>query len=255
MAVKKCFKYLIILLLTFQGILAAQESPREKVYQALIYDKMDDWDEVIVEMSSRKSSLSDKELGELVNYYYGYSGWLMEEGPKKKAKTYVEQADALIDGLLLKYPDESDLYAFKGAFFAYKISLNPIKAPFLGGQSMDYIDRAVELGPESPQAWIERGNALFYMPKAFGGSKEKAVEAYEKAIRFMEEDPESLHKDWMYLNVLLILAQGYEKIGNYELAKSTYDKLLQVEPRFSYVRDEAYPAFMKSYKKQLSSNN
>ena len=251
MAVKKCIKYLIILLLTVQGILVAQESPRERVYQALIHDRMDEWDKVIVEMSSRKSSLSDKELGELVNYYYGYSGWLMEEGPKKKAKTYVAEADALIDGLLLKHPDESDLYAFKGAFFAYKISLNPIKAPFMGGQSMDNIDRAVELGPERPQAWIERGNALFYMPKAFGGSKEKAVEAYAKAIRYMEQDPESLHNNWMYLNVLMILAQGYEKIDNYKMAKSTYDKLLLVEPRFSYVRDEAYPAFMKSYKEQL----
>lgn len=251
MAVKKCIKYLIILLLTVQGILVAQESPRERVYQALIHDRMDEWDKVIVEMSSRKSSLSDKELGELVNYYYGYSGWLMEEGPKKKAKTYVAEADALIDELLLKHPDESDLYAFKGAFFAYKISLNPIKAPFMGGQSMDNIDRAVELGPERPQAWIERGNALFYMPKAFGGSKEKAVEAYAKAIRYMEEDPESLHNNWMYLNVLMILAQGYEKIDNYKMAKSTYDKLLLVEPRFSYVRDEAYPAFMKSYKEQL----
>ncbi len=255
MAVKKCFKYLIILLFTFPGFLVAQESPRERVYQALIYDKMDDWNEVIVEMSSRKSSLSDKELGELVNYYYGYTGWLMEEGPKKKAKSYVKQADALIDGLLLTYPDESDLYAFKGAFFAYKISLNPIKAPFLGGQSMGNIDRAVELGPERPQAWIEKGNALFYMPKAFGGSKEKAVEAYKKAIRYMEEDPESLHNNWMYLNVLLVLAQGYEKTGDYNMAKSTYDKLLQIEPGFSYVRDEEYPAFMKSYKEQLSSDN
>ncbi|GAG80157.1 unnamed protein product, partial [marine sediment metagenome] len=52
MVVKKCNKYLIILLLTFQGILVAQESPRDRVYHALIYDRMDEWDEVIVEMSS-----------------------------------------------------------------------------------------------------------------------------------------------------------------------------------------------------------
>ena len=257
MAGKKGFKYLIILLLTFAGMetMVAQESARDKVYQALIYDRMHEWDEVIVEMNSRKSSLSDKELGELVKYYYGYTGWLMEEGPKKKAKAYVAEADALIDAMLVKYPGESDLYAFKGAFFAYKISLNPVKAPFLGGQSMDNIDRAVELGPERPQAWIEKGNALFYMPRAFGGSKEKAVKAYAKAISFMEEDSISLHNDWMYLNVLLILAQGYEKTGNYDLAKSTYDKLLYVEPRFSYVRDEAYPDFMKSYEEQHSSGN
>ena len=249
---KKCIKYIIVIWFSFAGfwVLEAQQSPKERVYQAYIADQMDDWDRVILEMSKRKSALSDQELGELINYYYGYTGWLIEKGPKKKANTYIEEADKIIDELIAKYPEASDWYAYKGAFYGYKIGLSPVRAPFLGGQSMSNIDRAIETGPERPQGWVERGNALFYMPKAFGGSKTEALEAYKKAIRFMEKNPETLHHNWTYLNVLLILGQSYEKTGDFEMAKATYEKLLRIEPNFTYLRDELYPAFMRTYREQ-----
>ncbi len=133
------------------------------------------------------------------------------------------------------------------SFIAFKIGMSPLKAPFLGAKSMENIDLAIKYDPESPQGWIERGNALFYMPKAFGGSKEEALQAFNKAKQFMEKEPESLHHNWIYLNVLMILGQSYEKTDNLEMAKITYDKLLKIEPNFSYVRDELYPAFMQSY--------
>lgn len=247
---KKCFRYLAIIWLSLWsfGTLQAQKSPKERVYQALINDQMDDWDQVIVELYGRKASLSDAQLGELVNFYYGYSGYLMEEGPKNKARQYVEEADLIIDELMAKYPEESDWYAYKGAFYGYKIGLNPVKAPFLGQKSMDNIDLAIKYGPESAQGWIEEGNALFYMPKAFGGSKTKALEAYKKAIRLMENKPETLHHNWLYLNVLMILGQSYEKTEDFKMAKITYEKLLKIEPNFSYMRDELYPNFMQLYR-------
>lgn len=245
-------RLIFILMVSFTGlgISLAQQNPKDRIYQAFISDQMDDWDQVIVELYSRKSSLSDAQLAELVNFYYGYSGWLMEDGPKKKSKQYIEEADEIIDYLLAKYPDESDWYAYKAAFYAYKLGLNPIKAPFLGGKSMENIDLAILNGPESPQGWIEKGNALFYMPKAFGGDKEKAIEAFYKAIVFMEKQPATLFHNWIYLSTLMKLGQAYEKTEDFKMAKITYDKLLLIEPNFSYVRDELYPAFIKSYNTQ-----
>ncbi len=249
---KKCTKYIVFgwLALSGYGISEAQQSPKERVYQAFISDQMEDWDRVITELSSRKATLSDVQLGELINFYYGYTGWAVEEAPKKKANEYIDMADDLIDELMAKYPEEADWYAFKGAFYGYKIGMNPLSAPFLGPESMNHIDRAIETGPTRPQGWIEKGNALFYMPKAFGGSKELAIEAYSKAIRFMENEPETIKNNWVYLNVLMVLGQSYEKIENFRMAKITYDKLLKIEPNFTYMRDELYPAFLRSLNAQ-----
>ncbi len=237
---------ILCLVFSFFGGTNAQQSHNDQVYHAFISDRMDAWDGVIVSLNGRKASLSDRQLGELVSYYYGYTAWTLEEDLKKKANRYIDYAEEIIDELLAKYPNDPDWYAYKGAFIAYKIGLSPMKAPFLGSESLKNIDRAIEIGPQRPQGWIEKGNALFYMPKAFGGSKEQALEAYKKAIRLMEKDPESLQHNWIYLNVLTVLGQSYEKTENLQLAQSTYEKILTIEPNFTYVRDELYPAFMKS---------
>lgn len=244
---------LIWLSLTLSVSLMAQQSPRERVYNALITDQMDDWHRVIEEQKSQKKSLSDEQLGELINFYYGYTGWLLEEGTKKEAKNYIEECDEIIDELMVKYPDKSDLYAYKAAFYAYKLNLNPIKAPFLGGKSMDNIDLALEKCPGCPHGWIEKGNSLFYMPKAFGGSKPEAIEAYKKAILYMESEPAYLIHNWVYLNVLMVLAQAYEKTENFDMAKKSYEKILRVEPNFTYIRDEVFPPFMNEYNERQKS--
>jgi tetratricopeptide (TPR) repeat protein len=249
---KECIKYIAVVSLSFASLvmLKAQLGPDERVYQAYISDQMGDWDGVIVELSQRRSSLSDEQLGKLINYYYGYTGWLTEEGPKKKANRYIEEADEIIDELMAKYPENPDLYAYKGAFFGFKIGMSPVKAPFLGPESINHIDQALELGPNHPQGWIERGNALFYMPKMFGGSKAKALDAYKKAIQLMEKDAAKLKNNWMYLNVLMILGQSYEKTGDLQMAKSTYEKVLEIEPQFTYMSEELYPSLLEKWEAQ-----
>ncbi len=243
-----CSRFLPIAWLLFSslGIMSAQQSPNERVYRAYISDEMDAWDQVIVELRNRKASLSDPQLSELINYYYGYTGWAIGEGHDKKANQYILEAEDIINQLSVKYPGRPDLSAYKGAFIAYRIGIKPIRALFLGPESMKNINHAVETGPYSPNAWIEKGNALFYMPTVFGGSKKKALEAFNRAIQLMEKDPEFIYHNWMYLNVLMILGQGYEKIDNFQMAKITYEKVLQIEPNFTYVRDKLYPSFMKS---------
>ena len=245
---QKCITSFAIawLLLSCPGIMSAQQSPNERVYRAYISDQMDAWDQVIVELRNRKASLSDAQLSELINFYYGYTGWAIGEGHNKKANQYILEAEDIINQLSLKYPGRPDLSAYKGAFIAYRIVIKPIRAPFLGPESMNNINHAVETGPNSPNAWIEKGNALFYMPKVFGGSKKKAMEAFKRAIQLMEKNPEIIHHNWMYLNVLMILGQSYEKIENFQMAKITYEKVLQIEPNFTYMRDKLYPSFMKA---------
>jgi tetratricopeptide (TPR) repeat protein len=246
---QECIRYITItwFLFTGLGLLYANQSPRERVYQAFISDRMDTWDQVIGELRSRKATLSDTQLMELISYYYGYTGWAIGEGLNEKASRYIMEAENMINELVGKYPIRADLYAYRGAFLGYQIGIKPIKAPFLGPESMKNINYAIESDPNSLQGWIEKGNALFYMPKVFGGSKKKAKEAFEKAIQLMENDPELIHHNWLYLNVLMLLGQSCEKTGDLPLAKITYEKVLRIEPDFTYMRDKLYPSFMNRW--------
>lgn len=246
---KECFRYLILAcyFLCSMVMLSAQPGPKEQVYQAFISDRMEAWDRVIVDLTNRTASLTDEQLTELINFYYGYVGWAIGQEMDRKAKDYIQEADNLIDELLVRHPQMPELYAYKGAFIGYRIGLNKIKAVVLGPESMKNINHAVDIGPDRPQGWIEKGNALFYMPKMFGGSKEKALDAYNKAISLLEKDREMISNNWMYLNVLMILGQSYENTDQLTKAKITYEKVLQIEPAFTYMRDEVYPSFLKKW--------
>jgi tetratricopeptide (TPR) repeat protein len=227
--------------------LAAQQSYRQQTYRYYLADKIRDWEKVIEEMKNSQSSLTREEKIDLVGYYYGYIGWTIGEGMNKQAKKDLDEAEEMLEEFMEKYPETPELYAFKGAFIGYKITMNSIRAVILGPESMKNINHAIDIGPHRPQPWIEKGNALFYMPKMFGGSREKALEAYSKAVQIMEKDPGMIEDNWMYLNMLLILGQGYEAIGQYENARSTYEKTLRHEPGFKTLKDEVYPAFLKKW--------
>jgi tetratricopeptide (TPR) repeat protein len=237
-------------LLTCFARLSAQQSYRQQTYQYYLADKISAWEQVIERMRNNQASLTRAEQIDLVGYYYGYIGWTIGEGKDKQAKKDLELAEEILNKLLDKYPEMPDLYAFKGAFTGYKITMNSIRAVVLGPESMKHINHAIDIGPDRPQPWIEKGNALFYMPKMFGGSKEKAIEAYIKAIKIMEQDPGMIKDNWMYLNVLLILGQGYETIGQPKKAGAIYEKTLQHEPGFKTLKNEVYPAYLKKWESQ-----
>ncbi len=240
---------LTIVFLAFSiGIGNAQPGFQKQIYNAYLDDKIEEWEQIIDKMDGRKADLTVDQLVNLVGYYYGYIGWIIGEGKNKDAKNKLEEADELLEMLLLQHPGNPDLHAFKGAFLGYRIEMNSIRAVVLGPESMKHINHAIEIGPDRPQAWIEHGNALFYMPKMFGGSKEKALESYAKAIRLLEESPATLHDNWMYLNVSLIMGKGYEETEKYQMAKDIYEKTLQFEPGFKTLSEEVYPSLLEKMK-------
>jgi len=70
------------------------------------------------------------------------------------------------------------------------------------------------------------------MPRIFGGSYSKAAEYFKKAVILMEQKPENLKCNWLYLNAMLWLAKSYEKAGMKQEAKATYAKMYKHEPTF-----------------------
>lgn len=48
--------------------------------------------------------------------------------------------------------------------------------------------------------------------------------------------------DWRYLNMLVMLAGYRRETGDPQAAVCLYQKILIVEPRFRWVREELYPA-------------
>lgn len=231
-------KYLILFgLITMQLSVSAQYGT--DIYNAYTSGDMNKWEAAVIKMeSSRPTSLSKKL--ELLNYYYGYIGYLIGKEEKSKAKSYIGKGEKLIDALLKEDPDHVEATAYKGSFIAYQMAINRIKTPVLGPKSLRYINTAYKLDPNNLQAIVDKANLLFYAPAVFGGDKNQAIPLYQKAIRKMENENLN-HQNWYYLNLLVVLAQHYEKIGEKEKAVHTYQKILKEEPDCEWVKKELYP--------------
>lgn len=224
----------------------SQTSYSDEIYEAYARGNMSKWFEV---MKACEASISKTELQkqlELINYYYGYTGWLVSVRKYELAEQYIDKTDMMLDQILADYPLNATVMAYKGAFIAYEIGMSKYKAIFLGKKSMRYIDRGLEIEPDNIQANIEKGNALYYSPSAFGGDKNRAIVYYKIAIKNMEQN-QLTKNNWMYLNVMTALGLAYEATEQIQKAKLCYEKILRIEPDFMWVGDELYPDMLKRY--------
>jgi tetratricopeptide (TPR) repeat protein len=200
------------------------------------------WKSIIDEMENSINK-TQKLLSELVNYQYGYIGYCLGEEKIDEAEKYLELAEDNLEELQKAGVESSLVSAYKSAFYGYHIGLKKMKAPFLGPKSIKFSKLAMEQNPENPMGYIQYGNSQFYMPPVFGGSKQEAVDHFIKAEQLMEKG--DIKNDWNYLSLLALIGQSYTIMENYKKAKEYYEKALNIEPNFLWVKKELMPKLIK----------
>ena len=238
---------LILVLLLLSAKLVAIDYKAE-VYYAYVNNRMERWKSVIDKMESI-SNKTDAQTLELVNYEYGYIGYCLGADREEEAKKYFALANKNIGLLEKKRFEPSIIQAYQSAFYGFRISFSKFSAPVNGPKSLDHAKKALELDKENYLAWVQYGNAEFYMPAAFGGSKKLALEYFMKARKLLERNVSDTKSNWNYLSLLTLIAQAHAALDDYNSAKSAYEEILRLEPGFTYVRDELYPQLIKKFKK------
>jgi tetratricopeptide (TPR) repeat protein len=205
---------------------------------------MELWKDVIDRMDALKDK-SDELLLELVNYQYGYIAYCIGYDRNDEAGEYLKLAQKNLHILEKKNFDPSTINAYKSAFYSFRVGLNNIVAPIIGIKSIESARRAVEIDRENFFGHVQLGNIEFYMPAVFGGSKKEALSHYLKAEDLMEKNPENLVNNWNYLCLLLVIGQSYDYLHDYTAARKVYERILEFEPCFLYVRNELLPQVIK----------
>ncbi|MFO7616414.1 MAG: hypothetical protein R6V75_04115 [Bacteroidales bacterium] len=207
----------------------------ERIYRAYITGDMHTWEALLRELPANSP---EPELYEMAMAHYGFIGYCLGREEKSRARPYLDRVEEMTRLLLIINPDNPRYLALQGALYGFRMGYQPQKIMVIGPKSLKVINLALEMGPDSPEAWIESGNKDWHMPAAFGGSKERAISSYEKAIRLMEADPAFNRKDWYYLNIQMILAEWYASRNLTFLAQEIYRKLLSIEPAFQWAGEK-----------------
>lgn len=239
---------LIVAILLLLPLVEIMADNRSEIYSAYVNNRMDSWKSIIDRMQS--SAPKDNELLlELVNYQYGYIGYCLGFEKEKEARKYLSLAEDNLSKLENAGFRIPVLNAYRAAFYAFRISLSTISAPFNGPKSLNHAKKAVEMDASDYFGYTQLGNAYFYMPASFGGSKKTAFENFSKARRLMENDPSLTKGNWNYLSLLVTIAQSHAYLEEYEKAKAEYENILKIEPGFLYVKDDLYPKLLAKMKK------
>jgi tetratricopeptide (TPR) repeat protein len=221
---------------------------RSEIYSAYINNRMEIWKNVIDRMEATGSK-SNENLMELINYQYGYIGYCLGFNKEKEAQRYLSAAEKNLSVLEKAGYKLPVLHAYRSAFYGFRISLSKISAPVNGPRSINHAKKSTELDSENYFGYVQMGNAYFYMPQAFGGSKKIAFQNFNKARNLMEKDISLIKGNWNYLSLLVTIAQSHAYLEEYEKAKAEYENILKLEPGFLYVKNDLYPELLEKMKK------
>lgn len=232
-------KYLsIIILILISGFINAQ-SYKTIIYNAFVKGDMDKW-KIQIDLMENKSN-KENFLLDLIEYQYGYIAYLIGVDKTSEAERYLEKAYKNLDLYEDKNGNNSIVNSYKSAFIGFKIGISVYKAPFLGPKALDFGEESMKQGDNIPIVLMNYANMVFYMPKLYGGDKEKAIKYMLKAKSIMEKDQKEIRNNWLYLNLLSTIAQSYEEIGDLQKAEYFYKYALKKEPNFSHIKDELLP--------------
>lgn len=236
--------YLIIVQLYLLHTLSAVNGNSPKIYEAYLSGNMKQWKTVIVEMQKQKSK-SNATLLDEINYQYGYIGWCIGTEKKEEAKTWMQYMEKNLDILEQKKYEPSMTASYRGSMIGFRIGLNKLQAPFIGGKSIAFAKSAMELDTNNPLGFQLNGNILFYSPEVLGGSKSDAMKQYLLALKKMDSQPLWKNKNWNYLSLLTVIATAYYEIGEADKALLYLKKALTIAPNFEWAKNELYPRFQQ----------
>lgn len=176
---------------------------------------------------------------------YGLLNACVANKNKKVFDRYIEAAKKNIDTLLRYNSRWAAAHALKAGILSTEMAFSPSKGMFLGPKSNAHIEKALKFDKTEPTGWVQQAGSKLHTPKMFGGSLDKAVESYEKAIKLYEQDSSQCQNNWQYINAKAWLGIAYVKDEQYSKAHQTFKSVLAFEPAFEWVKHSLLPKLEK----------
>ena len=245
---KRILFVVILFICALCNIEAQQINYKATAFNLFLNGKISQWPWVINKMVADPKLQDTEGQLEILTYYYGLVGHLMDVGQKKQASENLRKANELAMKLYKTNPDNPLLFGLMSNLTGFQIALSPLKATTLAKGMMNKAKKSIAKGPNDPHVNILYSNILFYMPGIFGGDTEKALQGYKKALQTMEADPELKKNNWMYIQLMVTIGVVEEKRENYVEAQKMYRKVLELYPEYAHVKNVSYPRLLEKMK-------
>ena len=198
----------------------------------------------IDKIEAATSTLNTTELTNLTQSLSGYDKALayyrlsMSANLKQEsdlAEQSLDQAMAILERLDQEQTQNAEVKALLAQVYGYKIALSPIKGVVYGGKSQQTLQLAESLAPANPRVLLVKGIGAANTPPMFGGSKEEALQAFDKSIQAYENDMYSNYY-WGHSEAYTWRGLLHAQLGDSEQAMADWQKALEIDPGYGWAK-------------------
>ncbi|WP_159822089.1 tetratricopeptide repeat protein [Colwellia sp. 20A7] len=184
-------------------------------------------------LQSIATNVSDYDQA-LAYYRLGLSAHL--KGQNALAITAIDQAIKLLEQLNESFINNVEVKALLAQVYGYKIALEPMKGVNYGPKSNAIISEAEALAPNNPRVQLVIGISKLNTPEMFGGSREAAYQAFDKAITAYNNADKNANYNWGHAETYTWRGLIHMKKGEVELAKQDWQLALNITPDYGWAK-------------------
>lgn len=183
-------KLLFTLTLVLSGVFAMAQTPFEKTMTEKIakIDQTKTTNEFVA-LSNDFVRIGDKEKTQWLPYYYASLTQIMKgrslmmSGKLDALDAIAAEAQKFLDKSSELNPENAENYILQKMIHGLKMMVDPMSRFMTEGASAQTaLAKAEQLDPQNPRISILKAEDLYYTPAQFGGSKEKGLELFQKAL-------------------------------------------------------------------------
>lgn len=193
----------------------------------------------------------------LCHYYIAYADYRLAsfyhaQPDNDKIEKVAEDAIEHLKKALELNPDFADGHAMLSSMYGEIIAVSPWKGIFYGSKAGSAMDKALELEPDNPRAYLMDGTGKYFTPSLFGGGAENAKKSLQKAVEcFKTYKPKSeLYPDWGERETFVWLGIISKDNDDFKKAREYYNQALEIDPNYGWVKYHLLPELEKSLTKK-----
>ncbi|HCC57658.1 MAG TPA: hypothetical protein DEQ47_10425 [Solibacterales bacterium] len=152
----------------------------------------------------------------------------LELKDKNQAASAAEAGIQAADAAIALDPNKAEYHRVLATLCGQYIPSNVLRGLSYGKRAKDAIARAMQLDPKSAGVYVAEGVGNYYMPPAFGGGPEPAIQDFHKAL---ELDPKSAE-------AYLWLGMALKKEHKNAEAREALTKSLALDPHRLWTKQQ-----------------
>ncbi len=212
----------------------------------------DDQDKLLKVRALFEQALHDDSLAIFAHYYAAsaaseLANILYEMDGSDHNRQILEYVNYAIDHLEAATDrDESfaEGWLMLSAAYGQKMQARPLRAVTLARKFNRAMSRAQELAPDNPRVVLLKAITDYNLPRIVGGNKDRALEDMYRAARLFQEEvvEDPVLPSWGHEDTYARIGIVYMDRGNLEEARTAFERALEINPDFGWVKHTLLPA-------------